>query len=146
MLLTGAAKLLVDSSKMRNRSDAHRDCKPFVRLTACARPNISSGRLLKKRIFAIRSRTPPLDQNSFILCIKNIPTLKDYRVINSIYEDDTTILATSRFPQILHQLLQTYIIQYYQSSDSVSTLKKPIQQHLRLETLTNRRSNLKSQH
>ena len=54
----------------------------------------------------------------FILYINNIPTPLDHRVINSIYADDTAILATSRSPQIVNQLLQTQtenIIQHYQT-------------------------------
>ena len=54
----------------------------------------------------------------FILYINNIPTSSDHRVINSIYADDTVILATSRSSQIVNLLLETQtenIVQYYQT-------------------------------
>ena len=54
----------------------------------------------------------------FILYINNIPSPQDPRVINSIYADDTAILATSKSPQILTDLLQSQtqkIIKYYHS-------------------------------
>ena len=54
----------------------------------------------------------------FILYINNIPTPQDHRVINSIYADDTAILATSKSPQITNQLLETQtenITKYYQT-------------------------------
>lgn len=42
----------------------------------------------------------------FILYINDIPKSDDRRVLNSIYADDTAIIATSKSPELVSQLLQ----------------------------------------